>query len=184
VGSGQDTPITRYDKIKRNYWTNSGLFGMWRIICSMKSWSAALKRQHVDEIVWKADTLADPSSTTDVSCRHWIISRFIQDSSVGLPNETLEETEPGQGHVTRHRFACPSPNIKRPRSCLPESQQMAATTNPRGGATGGRSSVEKYGGRDEEDSKPSLVNSSSVLVASYPPDQEAALKSRRSTHTL
>jgi hypothetical protein len=130
----------------------------------------ALKRQHVDEIVWKADTLADPSSTTDVSRRHWITSRFIQDSSVGLPDETLEETEPGQGHG-RHRFACPSPNIKRPRSCLAESQQMAATTNPRGGASG-RSSVEKDGGHDEEDSKPSLVNSSSVLVVASYPDQE------------
>jgi hypothetical protein len=32
---------------------------------------------------------------------------FTNTSSVGLPNETLEETEPGQGHV-RYRFACPS----------------------------------------------------------------------------
>jgi hypothetical protein len=93
-------------------------------------------------------------------------------SSVGLPNETLEETEPGQGHV-RNRVACPSRNvIKRPRSCPAESEQMAPTTNPRVSAIGNRSSVEKdHGGRDDEDSKPSLVTSSSPIVASSP-DQE------------
>jgi hypothetical protein len=91
---------------------------------------------------------------------------------VGLRNVTLEETEPGQVHV-RNRFAFPSPNMKRPRTCLAESgQRMAATTNPRGDATGSYSSVEeKDGGREEEDSKPSLVTSSSALIASYP-DQE------------
>jgi hypothetical protein len=52
---------------------------------------------------------------------------------------------------------------------------MAARTNPRGGAIGKRSSVEKDGGRDEEDSKPSLVTPSSALVASYP-DQELVQK--------
>jgi hypothetical protein len=77
---------------------------------------------------------------------------------VGLSTETLEETEPGQG-------------VKRPSSCLAESAQSSATTNPRGSAIGNRSSVEKDGGRDEEDSKPSLVTSISALVASYP-DQE------------
>jgi hypothetical protein len=71
---------------------------------------------------------------------------------VGLPNETLEETEP-------------SPNIKRPRSCLAETEEMAARTIPRGGAAGSRSSVKKDRGRDEEDSK------RSALIASYP-DQE------------
>jgi hypothetical protein len=91
-------------------------------------------------------------------------------SSVGLPNETLEETEPGQGHV-RNRVACPSPNVKRPRSCLAESAQIAARKTPRGGAIGSRSPVEEDGGRHEEDSKPSLVTSISALVASYP-DQE------------
>jgi hypothetical protein len=91
-------------------------------------------------------------------------------SSVGLPNETLEETEPGQGHV-RNRVACPSPNVKRPRSCLAESAQIAARKTPRGGAIGSRSPVKKDGGRHEEDSKPSLGTSISALVASYP-DQE------------
>jgi hypothetical protein len=61
--------------------------------------------------------------------------------------------------------------VKRPRTCLAESEQIAARTNPRGGAIGSRSYVEKDGGRDDEDSKPSLVTSSSALVASYP-DQE------------
>jgi hypothetical protein len=91
---------------------------------------------------------------------------------VDLSTDTLEETEPGQGHV-RNRFACPSPNVKRPSSCLAESAQISASTNPRGGdAIGDRSSVEKdHGGRDEEDSKPSPVTTSSPIVASSP-DQE------------
>jgi hypothetical protein len=98
---------------------------------------------------------------------------------VGLPNETLNETEPEQGHV-RNRVACPSPNVKRPRSCLAGNGRMAARTNPRGGATGKRSSVEKDGGRDEEDSNPFLVTTSSALVASYP-DQEEVVQ-EESTH--
>jgi hypothetical protein len=50
---------------------------------------------------------------------------------------------------------------------------MAARANPtRGGAIGKRSSVEKDGGRDEEDSNPFLVTTSSALVASYPDQEE------------
>jgi hypothetical protein len=91
---------------------------------------------------------------------------------VGPPTETLEEAEPERGHV-RNRFACPSPNRKRPRTRLAASEQMAARTNPRYGAIGSSpSSVEKDGGREEEDSKPSPkpspVTSNSALVASYP----------------
>jgi hypothetical protein len=76
---------------------------------------------------------------------------------VGPPNETLEETEPGQGHTTRDRFACPSPNRKRQRTCLVKSEQMAAReTNLRDGAIGSHSSsVENDAVRDEEDSTPS-----------------------------
>jgi hypothetical protein len=77
---------------------------------------------------------------------------------VGLPNETLEEPGPGQGHV---RNRCPSPS-------LAESGQMAARANPRGSAIGGPSSVEKDGGRDKEDSKPSPLVTSSAPIASYP----------------
>jgi hypothetical protein len=77
---------------------------------------------------------------------------------VGLPNETLEEPVPGQGHGVSNRFACPSPNIKRPRACLAESGKKAARTNPTGGAIGSSPSyVDKDGGRDEEDSKSSQV---------------------------
>jgi hypothetical protein len=51
---------------------------------------------------------------------------------------------------------------------------MASRTDPRGGTTiGSRSSVEKDDGRDEEDSKPSLVTSNCAPIASYP-DQEVA----------
>jgi hypothetical protein len=50
---------------------------------------------------------------------------------VGPPNETIEETEPGQGHMADAR------------------------TNPSDGAIGSRSSVENDAGRDEEDSTPS-----------------------------
>jgi hypothetical protein len=78
---------------------------------------------------------------------------------VGLPNETLaQETGPGQEGQTRNRFACPSLNSrKRPRTCLAESGKMAARTTPRRGAidSSPSSSVEKDGGRDEEDSKSS-----------------------------
>jgi hypothetical protein len=67
------------------------------------------------------------------------------------------------------QLACPSPSLKRPRTCLAESGQMAAGTNPRDGAIGSRRPVEKDVDRDEEDSKPSLVTStSSAQVASYP----------------
>jgi hypothetical protein len=78
-------------------------------------------------------------------------------------SEPLEETEPGRGHV-RNRFACPSPNVKRPRTRLARSKQMAARTKPIGGASGSGSYVEKdEGGRDEEDSTPFLVNTSRDL---------------------
>jgi hypothetical protein len=59
----------------------------------------------------------------------------------------------------------------------PESGQMAASirTNQRGASTATGTSCgsveEDGGGRDKEDSKPSLVTSSSVLTGSYP-DQE------------
>jgi hypothetical protein len=53
-----------------------------------------------------------------------------------------------------NRFACPSPNIKRPRACLAQSGRKTARTNPRGGAIGGSPrSVERGGVRDEEASK-------------------------------
>jgi hypothetical protein len=94
---------------------------------------------------------------------------------VGLPNETaLEEPGPGQVHV---RNRCPSPNIKQPRARLAGSGQMAARTNPRGGAIGSPSSVERDGGRDEEDSKPSPLVTSSALIASYP-NQEVVQEDR------
>jgi hypothetical protein len=86
---------------------------------------------------------------------------------VGLSKDSLEETEPGQGN----RFACPSPNVKRPSSRLAECAQITATTNPRGRAIGIRSSVEKDCGSDEEDLTPFLATSSRALAASYP-DQE------------
>ncbi len=78
--------------------------------------------------------------------------------SVGnLPSEA-KETEQAQDYV-RNRFECPPPNRKRTSACLAESGQMVARTNQRGKATGSRSSVEEDGvGRDEEDSKPSLVS--------------------------
>jgi hypothetical protein len=92
---------------------------------------------------------------------------------VGRPNETLEETEPERGHV-RNQFACPSPTRKRPRTRLAESERKAGRTNPRGGAIGSPSSMEKDDGDgpdEEEDSKPSPVTSSSALTASYPDEE-------------
>jgi hypothetical protein len=105
----------------------------------------------------------------------WRVRAAGNYNSVGPPNETIEETEPGQGH-TRNRFACPSPNRKRPRACLAETRQMAAKeTHPRGGAIGSRSSVENDGGRNEEDSKPP------PLVASYPHQE---IVQEEATHQL
>jgi hypothetical protein len=70
---------------------------------------------------------------------------------------------PGQGHVI-NRLACPSPNVKRPRTRLAESEQMAARTNPRDGGSGSGSSVEKDdGGHDEEDPTPFLETTSRDL---------------------
>jgi hypothetical protein len=67
------------------------------------------------------------------------------------------------------QLACASPNLKRPRTCLAESGQMAAGTKPRDGAIVSPSSVENDGGRYEEDSEPSVVTTySSALEASYP----------------
>jgi hypothetical protein len=53
----------------------------------------------------------------------------------------------------------------------------AARANPRGGAVGSPSYVEKDGGRDEEDSKPSPLVTSSALIASYP-NQEVVQEDR------
>jgi hypothetical protein len=107
-------------------------------------------------------------------------SETTSTSIVGLPNKTLEEAEPaGQSHVI-NRVACPSPNVKRPRSCLAESEQMAAMTNPRDGAIVSPSSVENDGVRDEDDSTPFLVTTSSALVASYP-DQEVVQEEAHNT---
>jgi hypothetical protein len=102
---------------------------------------------------------------------------------VGLPNGTLvEETDPGQGHV-KNRFACPSPNMKRPRTCLTGSEQMTAKKTSRGSAIVSPSSVEKDSRRDEEASKPYLVTTtSSALVASYPDQEDVQEEAEKSTH--
>jgi hypothetical protein len=92
-------------------------------------------------------------------------------SNVGHPQDTLKETQPAQGHV-RNRPDCPSPNRKRPRTCLAESGQMGARTNQRGKAIDSCGSVEEDGGRNEEDSKPSPVTSSSARTLSSFPKQE------------
>jgi hypothetical protein len=91
---------------------------------------------------------------------------------VGLPNEVpAEESEPQQDHV---RSENPSPNRKRPSTCLAETGKMAAITNQRGNAIGSSlcSSVETdCGGLDEEDeSDPPPVNSSALIGSD--PDQE------------
>jgi hypothetical protein len=93
-------------------------------------------------------------------------------SSVGLPNEALvEEPEQAQGHVT-NQSECPSPNRKRPSTCLAEGGQLGARTSQRGKATASSSYVEQDGGsRDEEDSKPSLLTNSAARAGSHS-DQE------------
>jgi hypothetical protein len=58
---------------------------LWNWVCTQRRTHANNIMRHdrkvlLDELgfVWKADTLAARASTTDVSCRWWIISRFIQ----------------------------------------------------------------------------------------------------------
>ena len=85
-------------------------------------------------------------------------------SSVSLPSEAIEETEPAQGHA-RNRFECPSlANRKRLRTCLAESGQIIAdrTTNERDEAKGSCSSVMS----EENDSKLSLVASNAAKMSS------------------
>jgi hypothetical protein len=86
---------------------------------------------------------------------------------VGLPNEALKE----QGHV-KNRSECPSPKRKRPSTSLAESVGMGSRINQRGKiSTASSSSVEEdAGGRDEEESKPSLVTSGAPIYSS--PGQE------------
>ena len=89
---------------------------------------------------------------------------------MGLPNDALGETEPAQGPAS-HRFECLSPaSRKRSRSCLAESGQIAARTNQRDNATVSCSSVEEDAGRDEEDPRPPLVTSSTLIDSD--PSQE------------
>jgi hypothetical protein len=86
-----------------------------------------------------------------------------QAQQCGSPNEAppLEEAEPQQGHFTNKS---PSPNSKRPSTCLAETGQMAASRTYHQGdnATVSGSSVETDCGRD---------TSSSALIGSGP-DQE------------
>jgi hypothetical protein len=52
-GSGEDMPITKCNKIKRNFWTNSSSFGTWGIthgIYIIKSW---LHLNDNTDIVWR-----------------------------------------------------------------------------------------------------------------------------------
>ncbi len=90
---------------------------------------------------------------------------------MGLPNEAPEETDQAQGHV-KDGYECPSPNRKRPSASLVENVGMGARTNQRIKATASSSPLEEDGGgRDEENSKPSLVTSGARIGSS--PDQEA-----------
>jgi hypothetical protein len=90
---------------------------------------------------------------------------------VGLPNEALKETKQAQAHV-ENRSECPSPNRKRPHASLIESLGTGASAKQRGKAAVCSISVEEDGGgRDEEDSKLSLVTSSAAQTGSHS-DQE------------
>jgi hypothetical protein len=82
---------------------------------------------------------------------------------VGLPNEAPpEESEPPEGRV---RNKCPSPNRKRPSTCLAETGQMTASTRKRRGkATDSCRLVEIDDCvLDEEDPCPSSVTRSAAI---------------------
>ena len=98
-----------------------------------------------------------------------------------LPNEAPpEESEPAQGHDNKK---CPSPNKKQTSICLVESGQMSpARTNQEGKATGSScSSVEEHGGREEQDSKPSLMTTSSVALIGSSPNEEVDQEEEEAT---
>jgi hypothetical protein len=93
-----------------------------------------------------------------------------------------EAMEPAQGHV-RNRFTCSSPaNGKRSKACLAESgQDDAGRKDQRGNADArGGSAKEDDGGREEEDSKPSLVSISATQISSDTA-QEAVQEAAAST---
>jgi hypothetical protein len=89
---------------------------------------------------------------------------------VGLRDEALvkEEIDQAQAHL-KNRSECPSspPNRKRSSAFLAEGGEICARIKQRGNATASSSSLEEDGdGRDEEDSKPSLVTSGEPIGSS------------------
>jgi hypothetical protein len=86
---------------------------------------------------------------------------------VGRPNhEALKETDQAQEHV-KNRYECPFPNRERPSTILVDRGGMGARTSLRSKAIGSSSPVEEDGGgRDEEDSKPSLVTTGARIGSS------------------
>jgi hypothetical protein len=84
----------------------------------------------------------------------------------------VDEEDSNPSQVTSSALIGSDEGVVQEKATSPESGQMAATrANQRGKAIGSCPSVEEDGGgRDEEDSKPSLVTSS-ALIGSYT-DQE------------
>jgi hypothetical protein len=82
-------------------------------------------------------------------------------------------TQEAQGRH-RNQFECSSPNRKRTRSArLVKSGGIGARTSKRGKATASSITVEEDGGgRDEDESKPSLLTNSTAQICSHPPDRE------------
>jgi hypothetical protein len=69
-----------------------------------------------------------------------MIDQGADELSLGLPIIALEETEPAQVRV-RNRFECPSPNRKRPRTCLDDSGQCLLGQCPLGQSKTGNALV-------------------------------------------
>ena len=166
------------------------------------------RKELLDELgfVWKVDDLAACSSTTDDDVRGLVIGSFhplvrsfifltvvllcltcVQESdleaftsSVGLPDEAREETEPAQGSVRNQFLKCPCfANRKRPRTCLAKRRQIAVRTNERDKGTVSCNTMKKHGGHDdeEEDASPFLITTSSVLpIGSNPSDQQVLVQ--------
>jgi hypothetical protein len=190
-GYGQDKSLHRWvpkqrelltDKaiqlVERNCWTHSSSFGKPKPLQPgallprmMHEWS-----RHVIgsfNALVGSFFLTFPLFMLLAWCRIWESVHVASTSSVGLPNEAPEETEPAPGQVG-NRFERPSANKKRARTCLvadSEQRMVAGTTQPGNAAGSCSCSKENDDGRDEQYPEPALVTSS-TLIRSSDPEQE------------
>jgi hypothetical protein len=93
----------------------------------------------------------------------------LTSNSVPPSSEAPEEKEPQVVGQVRNRLECPSPIRKQPRTRCGDSprecEKEGGRTNQGGNVARGSAAKKDGSGREEEDSKPSPVTSSSTAVA-------------------